>query len=304
MNIHDLTMQPIERVECTSDDVARRLSGLRKPLIISGLHSDFEFFKQWDFDFFTNYSASITVQKPEEDGVNYFFQYFQLQFAEFVRRLGKGEKLYIGAQEILGQGGHRSDKNGLGELAEYLKVPKWFDHKRIWSANLWMGAGNNRTLLHYDPWDTLLMLADGEKKFVIFPDSESPNMYQFSAFNFKALFQGKVIHSKIRPLNVQTRYRKKFSRAKGFEGTLQAGEAMFVPAGFWHYVESSGLNIGVNFFLHSEEENIHLREPLRTYWIKDNVTLMPIRLYYNAREFAAKCWHSLRRPSSGNSRCL
>ncbi len=54
----------------------------------------------------------------------------------------------------------------------------WIRRKRIYSSNLWIGAGNNRTLLHYDAWDGFLFLAQGTKEFFMFPRSQTEKMFQ------------------------------------------------------------------------------------------------------------------------------
>lgn len=287
MDIYDLKLQPIERIEAASQkDVAGMISGARRPLIFSGLDSDFEFLRGWNLDFFSGFDTKVPVQKPASDGVNYFVKYFDLSMSEFVGRIKSGEDLYIGARKITGNRGELTDEDGLGELYSSLKIPPWIDRSRIYSSNLWIGAGGNRTLLHYDPWDGVMMLAEGKKEFVILPNTETPKVFPYSALNYKALFKGAVLHSRIHPMDVQDSYQSKFGKAQGYKGTITAGDIIFIPAGFWHYVYSTGINIGVNFFFHFEDRSLQLSEPLRTYWIKDNITLWPVRWYMRLKAAA------------------
>lgn len=291
MKIYDLDLKPIERVEASSaEEIARLMETARRPLIFAGAKHDLEFLRSWDLDFLAKMDTKVPVQKPEADGVNYFINYEQMPMSEVVERIRQGDGVYIGAKKITGPKGVRSDVDGLGGLADKMLMPKWIDVSRIHNANFWLGAGNNNTLLHYDAWDSVLLLGMGEKEFVVFPDTESPRMFQYSAFNFKALVEGRVLHSKIKPLNIQKPYQKEFSKAKGFRGTVKPGEVMFVPAGFWHFVESTGTNIAINFFIHTKNRRLHLREPLRTFWIKDNITLWPVRWYWKLKAKAAKTY--------------
>ena len=146
-----------------------------------------------------------------------------------------------------------------------------------------MDQGDNHTLLHYDPWDSILIVLKGEKEIVLYPPEESENMYQYSAWNFKALVEGRVLHSKIFPRKVQKKYHKKISRAKGYRGILKEGEMLIIPSGYWHYVESRGMNIAINFFMHSVNVEKFNFEPLKTYRIKDNITLQPVRKYWKLK---------------------
>jgi len=280
MKINDLKVDPIERIESASvDEVKELLLTSRRPLIFSGLDHSFEFLKKWNLDFFKQFDSMVPVQKPEPDGVNYFINYKSIHLPKFIHSIRNGENLYIGAREILTAKGQRSDKDGLGELASEIKIPSWIDEPNIYSSNLWIGAGNNHTLLHYDPWNSILMLAEGNKEFIVIPNTDTQKVYPYSSFNIKALTEGRVLHSKINPLNVQKQFQSKFGTIKARSGKISAGEMIFIPAGYWHYVKSTNLNIGINFFVHVRDQKLHKEEPLRTYWIKDNITTIPSRLY-------------------------
>lgn len=293
MKIHDLPFENIERIDPdTVDDIGALMSAARKPMIFEGLASKSEFLNKWDLERFGKMQSSVPVQQPETDGVNYFFKYFAMPMSEFVAKLKAGANLYIGAREILGDGGVPSKKDGLVSLADELELPEWVKREKVRSANLWIGAGNNKTLLHYDPWNSIQMLRNGQKEFFVFPDTATKSVYPFSMFNFRALYLGKVLHSKIRPLTVQKRYQKRFKELKGQRGIVNSGDVIFVPAGFWHYVESEGQNVGVNFFVHIDDQKLHWQEPLRTFWIKDRIMLWPVRwayrLKYNAFQLLRK----------------
>ena len=123
------------------------------------------------------------------------------------------------------------------------------------------------------------MLAEGNKEFIVIPNTDTRKVYPYSAFNIKALTEGRVLHSKINPLNVQKKFQPRFGTIKAQSGKISAGEMIFIPAGYWHYVKSTNLNIGINFFVHVRDKKLHKEEPLRTYWIKDNITTIPSRLY-------------------------
>ena len=289
MDIHDLEYEEIEPVEGLGQQkVVDLLSNSRRPVILRGLNEDFEFLENWTLEFFGSLDTEVPVQKPESDGVNYFFRYFPISFSDFVSRIKKGENLYIGAREFLTKNGEASNQDGLAGLASSFRMPPWVDPARIWSANLWIGAGNNRTLLHYDPWNSIQILREGKKTFYILPETASPQMHQYHPLNFKALYLGKVLHSKVKPIGIQPQYAKELQGLKGFKAEIGPGDVIMIPAGFWHYVESEGRNIGINFFVHAADKSIHRKEPLRTYWIKDNITLWPIRLFMKTKYHAMR----------------
>ncbi|WOH36637.1 cupin-like domain-containing protein [Thalassotalea fonticola] len=297
MKIHDLNLEQIERVEIKSEDNVRELlATARRPIILTGLENDLSFLSDFNLDSLSQLNENVRTQRPNSDGVNYFFQYTNMPMSEFIERIRNGENLYAGARKVLDSGGVPTNFAGLLDMADKLKIPSWIERSRIYNACLWVGAGGNRTLLHYDAWDTVQMIGEGEKEYFVFPPEESERLHQHGIFDFKALIAGQVLHSKIRPLDVQERYQETFSKLKGFRGKYSAGEVMFVPAGFWHYVESSGLNIAVNFFIHFVDRSLQFKEPLRTYWIKANITSRPIDWYWALRGRAGTLYRRLFKP--------
>ena len=294
MNIYDLETEDIGRTDGSdSAEVFRKLQKLSEPTIFENLGQQSEFVESWTMDFFEGLDAEVPVQRPEPDGVNYFVDYFRLPMREFVRRIRTGEDLYIGAREILKRNGVPSDLHGLAALANVMPIPSFIDKDRIWSSNLWVGAGNNNTLLHYDPWDSIQLLGSGKKEFLIFPPLESRRMKQYGPFHLQSLKQGRNLHSKIRPLNVQAEYAEDFSKAKGWRAVIEAGDMIAIPTGYWHFVRSTGTNIGVNYFMMPTDKSVYLREPMRSYWIKDNITLPPFRLYKKSRRRAGQVLRSM-----------
>ncbi|MEM9256401.1 MAG: cupin-like domain-containing protein [Pseudomonadota bacterium] len=301
MNIYDGNLEEIERVQIdVSEAVAQLLRTARRPLIFQGLRKDLGFFQSWDLNFLSNMNTDVPIMRPDADGVNQFNSAEFMPIRDVVENIKNGDAIYIGAKQITGEKGIRAEGHGLGTLAESLTIPDWIDKPRIYNTNLWFGGGNNTTLLHYDAWDSVMMLNKGEKEFVIFPSDQSEFIPQYSPLNLSKLAQGTVLSSKIKPLNIQPKYRAQFQKAKGFRATLKPGEVIFVPAGCWHFVQSSGINMAVNFFLYTASRRIHLQEPLRTFWIKDNITVPPVVVYRKARAGVAKLSRLLSSLASSN----
>ena len=216
MNVFDLETVPVERIDASDTrNLIDQISSASVPTVFYNLGKDIEQIESWSLDHFSQIEAPVPVQEPESDGVNYFVDYFRLPLSEFVNRIQCGEKLYIGARQILGEKGRHTDKDGLGLIASEYKIPSFIDPARIWSCNLWIGAGDNNTLLHYDPWDGVLLLGAGKKDFLLFPPSATPKMRPYGAFDLPALARDKILHSKIRPMDVQKEYQEGFGSAVG-----------------------------------------------------------------------------------------
>jgi lysine-specific demethylase 8/hypoxia-inducible factor 1-alpha inhibitor (HIF hydroxylase) len=113
--------------------------------------------------------------------------------------------------------------------------------------NLWLGPGGHREPLHFDPADGMLVQLIGTKRVRLVSPRLSRALYPFSLF------------SKIRPWFSRVSLAEpdlvSFPRmgealATMIEVDLQAGQGLYIPAGWWHEVESIGnsLTCSVNKF--------------------------------------------------------
>jgi hypothetical protein len=285
MHIYDLDSDAIERISNPSiNDLKTLFVNTRKPLIFPGLaNREFSFIRSLNLDLFSKMTKRVPVMTPSKSGVNLFIKYDDMPMNAFVESVKSGKKLYIGGQKIHGERGIPTDINGLSGLADNIDLPSWINPECIASSNLWAGSGDNATVLHFDPWDSLLVLGQGKKEVVVIPDVETPRCHPYSAYNFFALNEGRVLHSQVNPLNIQKKYQAEFSKIKALRGSLESGDVIFIPAGFWHFVESQEVNVGINFFIHLADKSLFQQEPLRTFWIKDNITLKPVNWFWRIK---------------------
>ena len=53
---------------------------------------------------FFHCDRDVQAQQPESDCINYFFDFQKMPFRNFVEKIKAGEKNYVGALELMGQG--------------------------------------------------------------------------------------------------------------------------------------------------------------------------------------------------------
>ncbi|MFG6105536.1 cupin-like domain-containing protein [Leptothoe sp. EHU-05/26/07-4] len=109
--------------------------------------------------------------------------------------------------------------------------------------NLWCGPAGHTSCLHYDPMDGTLAQLAGTKQVTLFPPSQLYNLYPFSVWNH--LMHGakrRAVYSKVYPDNPDLKVFPKFKMAMPhrIDITLQPGEMLFIPAGWWHEITSVG----------------------------------------------------------------
>ena len=123
----------------------------------------------------------------------------------------------------------------LGLIQPNLLECKGFDQPR-----LWLGAKGSLTPLHYDTRDNLIGQYIGRKHFTLFPPSQIRCLYTHGY----APARSSVADPRRQDLN---RY-PRFAEARSVEFTLNAGEILYLPARWSHFVVNLEISLMVNFW--------------------------------------------------------
>ena len=132
----------------------------------------------------------------------------------------------------------------LPELARDISQPEYMAVARKEKAdliNLWLGSRSTGSKLHFDSADNFLVQIVGQKRVVLFSPQETPKLYVDTSSD-------RVNAS---PINVDAPDSDAFplfEQAAGTEVTLQPGDALYIPAGHWHFVKALSASISVNFW--------------------------------------------------------
>lgn len=118
--------------------------------------------------------------------------------------------------------------------------------------NAWLGPKGTKTPLHTDPYYNILCQVVGYKYVRLYAPSESEKLYpriqkddtgiameNTSHVDVSAARSGEVAVAEEFPL---------FKDASFVEAVLGPGECLFVPAGWWHYVEGLTTSFSVSFW--------------------------------------------------------
>lgn len=112
--------------------------------------------------------------------------------------------------------------------------------------NIWIG-GPSRISAHYDFSDNLACVVAGDRRFILFPPGQLPNLY-VGPLDFTPAGQ---------PISLVDFHAPDFERHPRFRTALEnalvadlsPGDALFIPSMWMHHVEAfSGLNVLVNFW--------------------------------------------------------
>lgn len=112
--------------------------------------------------------------------------------------------------------------------------------------SIWIGTAT-KIAAHHDFPDNLAVCAAGRRRFALFPPDQFASLYLGPLDNTPA---GRAV-SMVDFDRPDLRLHPKFAQAidAGFSAELQAGDAIFIPSGWWHQVEGLELfNILVNYW--------------------------------------------------------
>lgn len=132
----------------------------------------------------------------------------------------------------------------LEEKASRIKIGEKLGlEKPASDLNMWAGPGGHVEALHYDTLDGTLMQLHGAKKVVLFPSSQTANLYPFPVYvHLRHGLKLRSWFSQVYPEKPDLQAFPKLREALQYkqEVILIRGETLFLPAGWWHEVTALG----------------------------------------------------------------
>lgn len=117
-----------------------------------------------------------------------------------------------------------------------------------------MWVGNRvRVAPHYDIHDNLACVVAGQRKFTVFPPEQIDNLYPGPALNAPGGVPVSMVDIDKPDLEQYPNYPQ--AEAVGMSAVLEPGDGIFIPALWWHGVDSlQDLNILVNYWWGGDTE--------------------------------------------------
>ena len=120
------------------------------------------------------------------------------------------------------------------------RAPDCFGDQKFDAPRLWFGPKGSATPLHYDSRDNLICQYIGRKHLTLYPPSQIPWLYTYGyAPSWSQVGDPRRADLNKFPL---------FARARAVEVTLLAGEMLYLPARWSHFVVNLDISVMVNFW--------------------------------------------------------
>jgi lysine-specific demethylase 8 len=135
-------------------------------------------------------------------------------------------------------------------LDEFPEMRKDFAIRDLWPGWRWtwefvfIGPANTVTGVHYDFPNNWFCQVRGVKEVIIFPPDQARFMCKSRKYDWGATLSD----INISILDEQPRERELFAKARGWYARVEAGDALFIPATYWHSVVALEPSISLAVF--------------------------------------------------------
>lgn len=156
------------------------------------------------------------------------------------------QQLYLAQVSVMNT--ENKERCPLEVLKEDIQEPLFLKGKSISSINFWMSRAHMRSSTHYDPHHNLLCVVAGCKKVTLWSPSASPFLYPMPVYGEASNHSCVSIEEPDYSSYTRANYMKEYSERV----ILSCGDALFIPEGWYHQVDSDDLTIAINFWWRSK----------------------------------------------------
>lgn len=222
-----LNLQQVERVKRISKpDFLDGFVKPQVPVVIENLVDEWPAVKNWNFDYFKNKFGKKVVPLYDDRPVDYkdgFNEpHAKMQMGDYIDLLlAQPTRYRIFLYNVLKE---------VPELQNDFDFPK-IGLKLLKSLPmLFFGGEGSHTFMHYDIdlANILHFHFQGTKKCILFPYQEKKYLYKVP--------YSLITHESIDFSNPDFERWPALKKAKGYEATLEHGQVLYMPEGFWHFM--------------------------------------------------------------------
>ncbi|KAJ6736161.1 HYPOXIA-INDUCIBLE FACTOR 1 ALPHA INHIBITOR-RELATED [Salix viminalis] len=230
-------------------EFASQIESNNVPAVFNGCIKDWKAFVKWNpatggLDYLQERVGSSTVEAMLSKTAPVF--YGDIRSHERVQTVCCPamflNKVYLAQVPIMNS--EDRERVQLEGLREDIQTPTFLETKELASVNLWMNNAQSRSSTHYDPHHNVLCVVTGSKQVVLWPPSAIPFLYPMPVYGEASNHSSVALENP----DLSLYPRAKCSMDYSHKVILQAGDALFIPEGWFHQVDSGDFTIAVNFW--------------------------------------------------------
>jgi ribosomal protein L16 Arg81 hydroxylase len=246
-NIHDVraSYEPnfvIEKIDVPDKETfLKNYWSVPQPVVLKDVSKGWPAMTKWTLDYFEDNFGDVEVEiqlgreRDPEYEINSVTRKAKIKLKDYIQLIKANpisNDYYMCANNhTLKNPAFAKILDDTGQLPEFITA---LDTKG--GSHLWIGPQGTITPVHHDENGLLHLQIKGRKTWKLISPFSTPDMYNnISVFT---------------PVDLQNIDYDKYplmKRVKIMEITVEEGEAMFVPVGWWHNVVSEGVSISLSF---------------------------------------------------------
>jgi len=234
-------LSPIDiprRARLTTEDFLRDHYATNRPVIITGMLDDCSALTKWTLDWLESQFGDRTVEvqlgrnADENYELNSIAHKREMSFGEYVRMIRTCKKtndFYMTANN------DSRNREALSELwLDVPRLPEYLSPSRVGEGFFWFGPAGTVTPFHHDLTNNFMMQIAGRKRIRLIAPWDTPKLQ-----NHRHCFtpvDGRHIDFNRFPV---------MQDVAVIDCVLAPGEILFLPVGWWHFVEAMEISITV-----------------------------------------------------------
>lgn len=248
--LHPSSEQLERRHRLAADEFLQLYYSANRPVIITGMLDDWPALNKWNLDYFetTVGEATVEIQFGRSTNSNYELERDRfvrhMLFREFIDLLRKQETTndyYCTANN------NSSNRRALASLwKDIVLISEYLNPKTSSDGFFWLGPRGTITPFHHDLTNNFMAQVLGRKLVKLVSSYEMPLMRNH--FHCYSEWRGEELPAG-GPAAPE--------RPRVLECVLEPGEILFLPIGWWHYVEGLDLTTTISFTNFKWENDFH-----------------------------------------------
>jgi len=215
-----------------------------KPVVLKKGIDHWPALKKWSPQYFAEVlgDAEIEVQFDRENDAlferhsdKYRKSMLMSEFVNMIENDGESNNYYMTANNT--QQNVEAIRPALDDIGEFGEgYRQLLDSDAAFSTYFWMGPKGTFTPLHHDFTNNMLVQVYGSKKVTLIPAWQVPWLYN-----------DLHVYSEVNFPNFDLKKHPLMQHVTPVEVTIDAGDALFIPIGWWHCVEGLDKSISISF---------------------------------------------------------
>jgi hypothetical protein len=243
------------RTKISKSEFLERYYAVNRPVILTGLLNGCPARERWTPEYFAEICGDVKVQimagrqsdpRYELNSETHKREVKMSEYVGMVRDGGASNDYYLVANNSFFD---LPETQRL--LSEVPQFPEYLDHSdskgRVF---LWFGPAGTITPLHHDLMNVMVAQITGRKRFTLIAPEQTPYVYNDIGV-YSEVDCGSPDYS-LHPL---------YGQATPTSFVIEPGDVLFIPVGWWHYVEALDTSIMVSYINFSFPNNYDWSNP-------------------------------------------